>query len=752
MTCAACSTACEKAIRRTPKVLEATVNLATSNATVIAEEDIDEESVLQAIRHAGFEGTVIQDDGVVLDDENRYHMAGLILCLSFALVLLYIGMAHMFPVKLWLPDFIAPEISPVAFAVAQLVLTIGIIIIARGFFVSGFSNILKRHPNMDSLVAVGTTSAFIYSVYYVWRIISGDVHAVHSLYFESAGVVLALVTLGKFLEERSKNSAKKAISSLASMIPGTATVIRDGEERKIDAKDVQLDDIVVVKPSERVPVDGVVVEGEASVDESMLTGESLPVYKENGFKVSGGTICKDGLLMVRATGIGNNTAIAQVLKLVTQAQERKAPVARLADKISGVFVPAVVVVAVLAAVLWTIAGKPSAFILQVFVSVLVIACPCALGLATPIAVITGSGRAANLGILYRGGDIIEKTAQVNTVLFDKTGTITEGKLKIADILPLPQNIADERTAAFLNNRFSSLESLKNGTPITQETLLFLAASAEYGSVHPIAEAIITHAQQSGMQLDKPKSAKTYPGKGITAEFEDFSVTAGTMRLIELQEIQYQHLPEIPQGCTGIYVALGKTLIGLIALSDTIREKVPEVIRSLESLHIETAMITGDNQGAADLIARKAGIGRVMAQVLPQDKEKEVRRLKSEGKVVAMVGDGINDAPSLAAADVGIAVYGGTDVAAEAAGVLLMRDDIHMVVDAFKLSRKVMRIIKENLFWAFIYNSVGIPIAAGLLYLFGGPLMSPLFAGAAMALSSVSVVLNSLRLTRYRPQK
>ncbi len=725
MTCAACSASVEKALKRKKGVETATVNLATNTATIHTDGTITAEQLITAVERAGFSSEIAKE--ALKKETFAITSPTLIVALIFGSMELYIGMSHMLPIKLPLPNAIAMETNVVNFVLIQMVLTIIVLLAGRRFFISGIKNIIAMHPNMDSLVAIGTGTAFIYSLYNTALVFGGNIHVGHNLYYESAAVVVALVLLGKYLEERSKSAAKKAITALASMMPGTAFVERDGDELEIPCALIKLDDIVIVKPGYRIAVDGVVASGEGAVDESMLTGESIPVYKEKDSKVSGGTICKDGFLRIRATGVGSNTAIAQVLKLVTQAQERKAPAARLADKISGVFVPAVVAIAFISSGIWLLLGQDVAFVMNIFVSVLVVACPCALGLATPIAVMAGSGRGANLGILYRGGDVIEQASKVNTIFFDKTGTITHGRLKVAKIIP--HNIdADE--------------------------LVKLTASAEKGSEHPIAVAIVNYAESNNIGLLSPDSLKAHAGKGVTAFIGNKAITAGTAKLMAQENISLPHDSQhlIPLGCTAMFIGINGVYCGLIALSDSIREDAKIAIARLNSMDIETGMITGDNAGAATVIANEAGIASVKSQVLPQDKSAEVEKAKASGKVVAMVGDGINDAPALAAADVGIAVHSGTDAAAESSGVILMGENLGAVADSLVLAKKTMAIIKQNLFWAFIYNCIGIPIAAGLLFALGGPLLTPAFAGGAMALSSVSVVTNSLRLTKYNPNK
>lgn len=730
MTCAACSASVERVLSKLEGVEKASVNIATNQATVVSSDSVALQTLFDAVEKAGF--VPVPPDSAPAQDEqreqtrSRWKLVEVVGALVLSLCVLYIGMAEMFSFKLPLPRIISPMANPRNFAVVQLVLTIPVLLAGRHFFIAGFRNLFRLHPNMDSLVAIGTSSAFLYSLYAMKKIFDGNMHAAHSLYFESASVIIGFILLGKLLEDRSKSAAKRAISNLISMIPGTALVLRDGEETEIPAEQVRIDDLVLVKPGSRIPVDAVVAEGEASVDESMLTGESLPVFKEPGSRVAGGTVCKDGLLRVRATGVGSDTAIAQVVRLVTEAQNRKAPAAKLADKVSGIFVPAVVAVAIVSTLLWALAGQNMDFLVTVFVSVLVVACPCALGLATPIAVIAGSGRGANLGILYRGGDVIESASKVDTVLFDKTGTITQGKLRVSGIV---------NTSIGYDDRF----------------LVQTVASAETGSEHPIAQAVVAYANELGCDLHEPQNVRAVAGKGVVATVNGRLVRAGTLRLFEAEGISLegQEIPEVPPGCTAIYVMIGETFCGLIALSDTLRPEAPQTVSLLEKAGIGTAMITGDNASAAQKIAAEAGIRRFKAQVLPQDKSSEVSALKRQGHSVAMVGDGINDAPALSEADVGFAVYGGTDVASESAGIILMKDDLRDVYSALMLSRATMRVIRQNLFWAFGYNTVGIPIAAGLLYALGGPMFSPAFAGAAMALSSVSVVLNSLRLTRFK---
>ncbi len=714
MTCASCSGAVQAALDKTPGVIYANVNLATSSATVIGDDTVTEQILIDAVEDTGYEAEPIKGAPSVTRDEHRFKNWEILLAIIAGAITMYIGMAGHWG---WpLPEIIAMEANPMSFAVIQLVLTALVVFAGRSFFVNGFKALIKLHPNMDTLVMLGTGSALIYSIVMTINI-PQDMHAVHSLYFESAAVVIALVLLGKYLEENSKNRAKSAIANLAGLVPKDAVVLRDGQEQSVSAADVSAGDIVLCGAGGRIPVDGIVDSGQASVDESTLTGESLPVFKQPGDKVSGGTLVADGVLHIKATGVGGNTAIAQVVKLVVQAQQKKAEISRLADRISLVFVPVVTAIAIIAAIIWGASGQNADFVINIFVSVLVVACPCALGLATPIAVMVGTGRGAQLGILYRGGDIAEQAAKIDTVLFDKTGTITKGRLHVTNI-----EAADEAE------------------------LLKLAACAEYGASHPIAQAIAVLAEQRGLDVAKPDTVKNVAGRGVIADSVYGKITIGTKAFMEMEGIAADGGAE--QEGTLVYVALDGTSKGVIALADEIKDDAAETIAALKTQGISTAMITGDNRAAAEAIAAQAGIENIVAQVLPADKAAQVEKFKANGGTVAFVGDGINDAPALATADVGISVFGGTDVAMDSSGIILMNDDIKSVARAVELAKYIMRIIKQNLFWAFIYNMIGIPVAAGVLYAFGGPLLTPMFAGLAMALSSVCVVSNSLRLARF----
>ncbi len=717
MSCAACSAAIQSVLDKKQGVIYASVNLATNSAVVITDGTVSVEDLIAAVDDAGYEASEAKGEATVTQDDHRFKKWEVATAFVVGMVVMYIGMAGHWN---WpLPDILSMHTHPLNFAVIQLVLTIVVIICGRHFFTSGFKALIKPHPNMDTLVMLGTGSAFIYSlVMTLW--IPADASAVHSLYYESSAVVIALVLLGKFLEENSKNKAKSAITNLAGLVPKDAIILRDGKEEKVAASDVEKGDIVLCGTGTRIPVDGVVESGQGSVDESALTGESLPVYKEKGVKVSGGTLVTDGVLHVTATGIGQETSISQVVRLVVQAQQKKAKISRLADRISLYFVPAVTAIAVIAALVWGLSGQTADFVINIFVSVLVVACPCALGLATPIAVMVGTGKGAQMGILYRGGDVIETAAKVDTVFFDKTGTITKGRLHVVEMKAVNEDGAD---------------------------LLYLAATAEHGATHPIAAAINQYAEQKGVKPDTPDAVSNIAGRGVKVETNRGKIVIGTKLLMDDEGIDAGEISVA--GATLVYVALDGQYVGYIALADEIRDDAGQTIRRLNEEGIRTVMVTGDNAEAAQVIASQAGIQDFVAHVMPDEKAKVVEDAKAEGRKTAFAGDGINDAPALATADVGISVYGGTDVAMDSSNIILMNEETESIAKSILLAKRVLRTIKQNLFWAFIYNCIGIPVAAGVWYAFGGPLLTPMFAGLAMALSSVCVVANSLRLTLYK---
>ena len=735
MTCSACSASVERTLHKLSGIQEASVNLTTGRANVrYAPEEVKLYEIEAAIRKLGFEPAELKTEAAVDEEREQREKAlrnmktRVTVAAIFALPELYIAMAHMIPqLKLPLPAFMDPHSFPLIFALIQFVFTLPILIAGQKFFTNGFRSLVKGAPNMDTLVAIGTGSAFLFSVFATARIYLGDFGYAASLYFESAAVVITLVMLGKYLEAVSKGKTSEAIKKLMDLSPKTATLLRNGVEVEVPVGEVAVGDIVLVRPGSSIPVDGVVTEGVSAVDESMLTGESLPVEKQPGSVVTGGSINKEGLLQFRVTKVGAETALSKIIRLVEDAQGKKAPIAKIADVVSGYFVPVVIGIAVVAAVGWALAGKEFDFVLTAFVSVLVIACPCALGLATPTAIMVGTGKGAEMGILIKGGEALETAHKIDAVVLDKTGTITEGKPVLTDI----------RT-------YGTEEGM----------LLRLCGAAERGSEHPIAQAIVQGAEERGFALPDPEAFKTLPGRGIEAQVDGKRVHAGNLRLMEELGIdaslaQADAEAFAKTGRTLLYVAADGALIGLMAVADTLKPTSAAAVKKLRNMGIDVIMITGDNANTAAAIAKEAGIDHVLADVLPEGKAGEVEKLQKAGKKVAMVGDGINDAPALARADIGMAIGTGTDVAVESADIVLMRGDLNEVPAAIALSRATIRNIKQNLFWAFVYNTAGIPFAAGVFYLFGGPLLDPIFAGAAMALSSVSVVSNALRLKRFR---
>lgn len=646
----------------------------------------------------------------------------------FATPLLFIAMGHM--LGLDLPDIINPETNPLNFALIQMILVAPSIAVGYQFYTVGFKTLLKGSPNMDSLIGIGTGAAVLYGIYATIMIAAGHNNYTMDLYFESAGVIITLILLGKYLESMSKGKTSDAIKKLMGLAPKNALVLQDGKEIILPIEEVEIGDIIIVKPGEKIPVDGTVIKGNTSVDESMLTGESIPVEKNIGDKVVGASINKHGLIQFEATRVGKDTALAQIIKLVEDAQGSKAPIARLADIIAGYFVPVVIVIAILAGLAWFISGQSVVFSLTIFIAVLVIACPCALGLATPTAIMVGTGQGAEYGVLIKGGQPLETAHKIETIVFDKTGTITEGKPVVTDIIE--------------TNEWNS------------EDILRLAASAEKGSEHPLGEAIVSKAKELNLKLEEIDDFSAIPGHGIKAAISGKQVWLGNLQLINNEGIDNTLLSEserlADEGKTPMYVAVDGILSGIIAVADTTKPNSKKAIDKLHELGVKVAMITGDNERTARAIAKEVGIDLVLADVLPKDKANEVKKLQEQGKIVAMVGDGVNDAPALAQADVGIAIGSGTDVAIESADIVLMKSDLLDVVTALQLSKKTIRNIKQNLFWAFAYNTAGIPIAAGLLYVFGGPKLNPMIAGAAMAFSSVSVVTNALRLRKFKPER
>lgn len=736
MSCASCSTAVERATRKLDGVSSAQVNLTTNRGSFEYDPSkVKLSEIKAAIEKAGYtprdiEGQKTRD----LEQERRESEVlnmriRLIISAIFSAPILYIAMSHMFPkLGIPIPYFMGSHDFPLIFALVQFGLTIPVIIAGSRFYTRGFKTLVKGAPNMDTLIAIGTGSAFLYSLFATVKIYLGDFAFAQSLYFESAAVVITLVMLGKYLEAASKGKTSDAIKKLMQLKPTTATIEKGGKELEVPLDEVSIGDIVIVRPGSAYPVDGVVTEGVSTADESMLTGESLPVDKQPESEVTGGSINGAGLIKFRATRVGNDTALSKIIKLVEDAQGKKAPIAKLADVVSGYFVPIVLGIAIISAVAWAFAGQDFNFVLTIFVSILVIACPCALGLATPTAIMVGTGKGAELGILIKGGEALETTHKITTVVLDKTGTITEGKPKLTDI--------------------------KTYLEMSENEALILCASAERGSEHPIARAIVDDAELRGLELSNPESFQAVPGRGIDAIVNGKKILAGNIKLMNENGIDTNSSTKDAEtfalsGRTLMYVAVDGRLSALMAAADTVKKSSREAIEKLKKLGITVYMITGDNRSTALAIAKEVGIDNVLSDVMPQDKAGEVKRLQELGQIVAMVGDGINDAPALVQADIGLAIGTGTDVAVESADVVLMRGDLNEVPTAIALSRATIRNIKQNLFWAFIYNLIGIPFAAGVVYLFGGPLLSPIFAGAAMAFSSVSVVSNALRLRSFK---
>ncbi len=726
MHCAACSAAIERSVSKLEGVSLIEVNLLTNSAHVEYDaKKIKLAEIIQRIEKSGFQAVLKEKAKQPIEKEK--HNDQIYITLILAMILLYIGMSHMLGnITLPLPDFIHYDTHPFSFAFIQFVLATAILVLGRRFFTRGMKALFHGAANMDTLVAVGTGSAYIYSLYSLYMIGQGDLHSVHRLYFESAGVVVALVMFGKHLEAKSKAKTTDAIAALMSLQAPYALLWKNGQEIAVALDEIALDDELIVKPGDHIPLDGFVLEGSGAVDESMLTGESIPIDKTVGDTLIGGTMNLDGRLRMKVTALPQDTMLAKIITMVENAQGKKAPIARIADRISAVFVPAVMVIALLAALVWYLYQQDIAFSLTVFVSVLVIACPCALGLATPTAIMVGTGRSAQLGVLMKSSEALEQAAHIDTIVFDKTGTLTKGKLTVTDI--------DTSTA--------------------QQELLAYCAAVETGSKHPVANAIIAEAERQKVSKLTAQDLITYNGLGMSGVIGDKKLFIGNRALMQQQALSVNDYEEkekqySKEGKTVVWVGDEKQVMGIIALADEIKADSKQVVTELKQQGIDAVMITGDHAITAQAIAKKAGIEHVIAQVLPDGKAKEIERLQQQGKKVAMVGDGINDAVALTQSDIGIAIGSGSDVAVESADVVLVKDSLQDVLTCIRISKAVIRNIKQNLFWAFFYNSLGIPVAAGLLYCFGGPLLSPVFAGAAMAFSSVSVVTNALRLRKLK---
>lgn len=728
MTCSACANRVERVTKKASGVENSSVNFATEKLNITFDENkISVNELKSIVEKAGYNLIVEEkkESSTKKIPDYKKLWYRFILSIIFTIPLLIISMGHM--VGMHLPHIIDPMINPLNFAITQLALTIPVMIIGYKFYLIGFKNLFKLSPNMDSLIAIGTSAAVIYGLFAIYKINIGDHEYAMHLYFESAAVILTLITLGKYLEAVSKGKTSDAIKKLMGLAPKTANIIRDGKELTIPIEEVKVFDIVIVKPGEKLPVDGEVVEGNTSIDESMLTGESIPVEKTIGSKVIGASINKTGFIKYKATKVGDDTALAQIIKLVEDAQGTKAPIAKLADIISAYFVPTVIGLAIIAALAWYISGESAVFSLTIFIAVLVIACPCALGLATPTAIMVGTGKGAENGVLIKGGEALETAYKVETIVFDKTGTITEGKPKVTNIIT---------------------------KDISESEILSLAASAEKGSEHPLGEAIVKAAEEKSIGIKDIEDFKAIPGHGIEVKIDSRIVLLGNKKLMSERKIELGGLEDksnklAEEGKTPMFLAIDNEIKGIVAVADTVKENSKKAIEAIHNMGIKVAMITGDNEKTAKAIAKEVGIDIILAEVLPEDKANEVKKLQTGNKKVAMVGDGINDAPALVQADVGIAIGSGTDVAMESADIVLMRSDLLDVIKAIQLSKATINNIKQNLFWAFGYNVLGIPVAMGVLHIFGGPLLNPMIAAGAMSLSSVSVLLNALRLRNFK---
>ena len=731
LQCAGCVSTVEKVVRDLPGVKEANVNLATEKMMVqFNPKEADVQKIMETVSLAGYQAILINDEEDVLEKtaikkEKQLQSLKVRAWVSgvFAIVLLYIAMGEM--IGLPLPQILQPMEHPIVFSVTQLILVTPILWVGRSYFVNGFKALIRKHPNMDSLVALGTSAAILYSVWSTIRILAGEYHYVMHLYVESAAVILAFITVGKYFETLTKGRTSQAIQSLVALSPKVATVIRDGKEVEVPVEELQIGEVVFVRPGEKIPVDGVIISGESFVDESMITGESVPVFKKEGSKVVGATLNTTGSFQVEVSQVGKDTTLSQIIRLVEEAQGSKAPIAAIADLVAGIFVPIVMGLSLLAGLYWgLIGGESFEFVVTVMISVLVIACPCALGLATPTAIMVGTGFGAKRGILIKSSAALEEAGHVGVVLLDKTGTITNGKPKVVDIQVF--------------NDYS------------KEEVLNIAASIEKHSEHPLGKAIVEEAEKQEFDVLPIEQFQSISGMGIQGIVDGKEVLLGNHLLLQNQGIAVDEFNAVidgvaSKGQTAMFVLIQKQVAGIIVVADTIKATSKEAIQQMKALGLQVRMVTGDHEKTAKAIANEVGIETVYSQVLPNEKASVVEQLLEEGYQVAMVGDGINDAPALAKATVGIAIGSGVDVAIETADMVMMQDDLRLVAKTIQLSKMTMMTIKENLFWAFIYNVIGIPVAMGVLHFFGGPLLSPMIAGAAMSFSSVSVVLNALRL-------
>ena len=740
ISCQACVAKIERKLSKTNGVEKALVNISNNMANIdYNEKEIKASEIMETIEKLGYtprkkEDLKEKDESIKNEKKLKMELlkSKIVIVLSF--FIMYISMGHMLGVPL--PKIFDPMINPNNFVGVQFLLTLIVMIIARRFYVVGFKQLFKLSPNMDSLIAIGTSSAFLYSVYISSKIFSGEIHLVHSLYYESAAMIIAFIMLGKYLETLSKGKASEAIKKLINFQAKKANLIRDNQIVEVDIEEISKGDIVFIKPGEKIPVDGIIIEGYSTIDEAMLTGESIPVEKTVNDKIFSGSINKDGILKVSVEATEKETLIHKIAKLVEDAQMTKAPIAKLADKVSLIFVPTVILIAIISSLVWAIAikynfvvinEKPFEFILTIFISILIIACPCSLGLATPTAIMVATGKGAELGILIKSGEALEKLNTIDTIIFDKTGTLTQGQPKVIDVVKL--------------------------FDVSQDEILKIAASLEKNSEHPLGKAIYNEAKDKNLDLYETENFKNIVGQGIIAEIENKKYFLGNRKLLienNIFNLDEEKISEFEQeGKTVILVADSSKLFGFITLADTIRDDSVELIKKLKLEKIKTYMLTGDNEKTAKIIAKQLGIDEIFAEVSPEDKYLKVRELQEKNKKVLMVGDGINDSPALAQADVGMAIGSGTDIAIESAEIVLMGKKMETIITSIKLSQATIKNIKQNLFWAFFYNACGIPIAAGVLYILTGHLLNPMIAGLAMGLSSVSVVTNALRLKKFK---
>lgn len=741
ISCQACVAKIERKLSRTNGVKKALVNISNNMADIdYNESEIKASEITKIIEKLGYipkkrEDLREKEENIKAEKKLKNELAKTKIVVLLSFILMYISMSHMFSMPL--PSFLNPEIKILNYVLTQLVITIIVMWIGKRFYRVGFRQLIMLSPNMDSLVAVGTSSAFVYSLYISYRIFAeSNVHLMHSLYYESATMIIAFVMLGKYLETLSKGKASAAIKKLVNFQAKKANIIRNGEIFEVNIEEVSKGDTVFIKPGEKIPVDGVIVEGHSSIDEAMITGESIPVEKGENDSVYSGSINKDGALKVLVNATKDETLISKIAKLVEDAQMTKAPIAKLADKVSLVFVPTVITIAIVVSLIWWFAikynavriiGNPFEFVLTIFISILIIACPCSLGLATPTAIMVGTGKGAELGILIKSGEALEKLNRIDTIVFDKTGTLTEGNPKVIDIISL--------------------------SDLSEDEIVKIAASMEKNSEHPLGKAVYEKLKEKNFSEYDIRNFLSISGRGVIGEIENNKYFLGNRKLLIENNIgnikeELIHKYEL-EGKTTILLADKDNLIAFITIADVIREESIQLIEKLRKEKIETYMLTGDNERTAKVIAKKLNIDNVIAEVSPEDKYKKVKELQEKGKKVAMVGDGINDSPALAQADVGLAIGSGTDIAIESADIVLMNKNIEVILTAIRLSRATIKNIKENLFWAFFYNTCGIPIAGGILYLLTGHLLNPMIAGLAMGLSSVSVVTNALRLKRFK---